>query len=415
MRVLCCVLLFVLSDTIISEARADDDDDEPPDLRKQVDVYPEHFARPVPFGHIPLQGFGDPFSNKNKQPIDMLELMTRLPKSKQEAREILKKGGKDISLINIELAKSFAGPRDDYVRDLIANPPPETNETRLKWYDLAEMQTRNAMRPPDYNFYAKKLNMNMERGRVRNEEKRGWARTQDGRGENRNEGRGVFAPLPPMRDHYKFFGKNSFQLHGNKEDPIKWTTCDEFAVGAIFSAKDIINHKWTPFYIWSTLEIAYATVHTFEPASKKVVNEYYTKYNKFLNKTVDWTKPKILMKGINEMLLIAVDRKGLFDALAKHEIPDSAKTNPITIPSLSLRMKIEDPYLVMMFCEEYYATIMAISGQEPTTLRDIKAELATIKFVGKGRPVWRDYEGEKEKIKLEQEAKIQEERDKYLN
>ncbi|PZC83526.1 hypothetical protein B5X24_HaOG207509 [Helicoverpa armigera] len=77
-------------------------------------------------------------------------------------------------------------------------------------------------------------------------------------------------------------------------------------------------------------------------------------------------------------------------------------------------MKIEDPYLVVMYCEDYYATVMAISGREPTTYREIRAEVATIKFVGKGRPVWRDYEGEKENAKLEQEAKLQAERDKFI-
>ncbi|PZC83527.1 hypothetical protein B5X24_HaOG207510 [Helicoverpa armigera] len=317
MFVSCCVLLFVLLN-YRSDARSEDEDDEPLDLRKQVDVYPEHFVEPVPFGHITLEGFGDP-----KQPVDFLELMMRLPKSKEEAKEILRKGGRDISIINIELAKSFAGPRDEYVKDLIVEPPPETNATRLKWYDLAAMQMRNAMMPPGYNPYAKKVDM--PRGVRRQEEKRGGNRNEARIGDIRNGGRGGFAPPPPMRDFKRFFGRNSFQLHGNKEDPINWTTCDEFAVGAIFSAKDIVGHKWTPFYIWSTLNIAYATVHTFEPPSKKLVDEYYTKYNKFLNKTIDWKKPKLLMKGRNEMLLIAVDRKGLFDAVIKHEIPDSVK------------------------------------------------------------------------------------------
>uniref|UniRef100_A0A2A4JEH5 Uncharacterized protein n=1 Tax=Heliothis virescens TaxID=7102 RepID=A0A2A4JEH5_HELVI len=207
------------------------------------------------------------------------------------------------------------------------------------------------------------------------------------------------------------------------------TNCSTFSKFGRFNPYSVLHEKWFVFFYWAHPRPLTTFLFTFPTAN----------HTKHLKKILDgntilpvmWSARQILMEDQDKEVsllvergdrgeywnypLYKVDRKGLFDALAKHEIPDSAKTNPITIPSLSLRMKIEDPYLVMMFCEEYYATIMAISGQEPTTLRDIKAELATIKFVGKGRPVWRDYEGEKEKIKLEQEAKIQEERDKYLN
>ena len=43
-----------------------------------------------------------------------------------------------------------------------------------------------------------------------------------------------------------------------------------------------------------------------------------------VNKSIDWSKAKLLMKGIVEALLIAADKRGLFHAVVKHELPDSA-------------------------------------------------------------------------------------------
>lgn len=84
------------------------------------------------------------------------------------------------------------------------------------------------------------------------------------------------------------------------------------------------------------------------------------------------------------------------------------------LPSLTLRLKIEDPYLVMMYCEQYFATVMAVSGNEPTDVKEMNIEAATIKFQGTGRPVWRNFDEEREKLKILKEAKRHEDDDKII-
>lgn len=74
---------------------------------------------------------------------------------------------------------------------------------------------------------------------------------------------------------------------------------------------------------------------------------------------------------------------------------------------ITLRIKIEDPYLALMYCEEYYATIMAAPGAEPETDEEKKAEAAVINFKGKGFPISRDLYLEE----LERKGKAQRERE----
>lgn len=62
----------------------------------------------------------------------------------------------------------------------------------------------------------------------------------------------------------------------------------------------------------------------------QLVNEYHSKYNKMLNKTVDWTKAKLLMKGIIETLLIAADKRGLFHVVVKHEVQEGGEYKTLT-------------------------------------------------------------------------------------
>uniref|UniRef100_A0A2H1W178 SFRICE_033188 n=1 Tax=Spodoptera frugiperda TaxID=7108 RepID=A0A2H1W178_SPOFR len=391
MHIFTCIVFFVLS-----EAQQPDpifDDEAPSPVQRKVDVYPDSVVEAVPFGHIFREGFGDPFSPV-KQPVDALELRMRMPKNEEEAKQYLKLGRKHIAFINPEITNKFASAKEAFLREMMLDlgDPPETNETHLKWFDFASMQSKNAQVPPNLQFAARRKEETNHR---------------------RHSSR---VPTPvDLSQKLNSFSKASFELEQDKrQSEMNWTTCDQFAVGAIFSPKEIVNIRWTPFYIWSDNGITYSIEHVFKFPSKKIVNEYFTNYNKFLNKTIDWSKPKLLMKGMSEMLLIAVDKKGLFDAIVKHEVPKSAETNPITIPSLSLRLKIEDPYLMMMFCEDHLAMLMAISGRQPTTFKDIKAEAATIKFQGNGRPVWRNYEGEAENMKLVNEAIMNEERDKFI-
>lgn len=68
----------------------------------------------------------------------------------------------------------------------------------------------------------------------------------------------------------------------------------------------------------------------------------------------------------------------------------------------------------MMYCEDYYAAVMAISGTEPTIFKEMKAEAGTIKFRGPGKPTWRNIEGENERRKDVQDRKLAEEQAKYI-
>ncbi|CAH0696809.1 unnamed protein product [Spodoptera exigua] len=389
MHVFTCIVFFVLS-----EARQPDtiyDDEAPSPIQRKVDVYPEPFVEPVPFGHIFLDGFGDPYSSA-KQPIDALELRMRMPRIGEDEKELLKLGRKNIAFINPEITNKFATAKEKFLREMNLSPPPVTNETQLKWYNFAAMQMRNAQMPPKFQHAVRRKDESFRRSHPSR------------------------VPAPPtLSEKLSSFSKTSFQLQKDKpESQVNWTTCDQFAVGAIFSHKDIVNVKWTPFYIWTTDNIAYSIEHVFMYPTKKIVNEYFSKYNEFLNKTIDWSKPKLLMKGMNEMLLVAADKRGLFDAIVKNDIPKSANKEVIKIPSLSLRLKIEDPYLAMMFCEEHFAMLMAVSGRQPTVYKEMKAEAATIKFEGIGRPIWRDYEGERENIKMVKEAEMKEEQEKFI-
>ncbi|KAJ8711338.1 hypothetical protein PYW07_008580 [Mythimna separata] len=386
-KMLALMCLFFSIFAKIGEGQNFDDFEAYERLSKKQEM--PKYAEPVPFGHITREGFGDPFSSI-KQPVDKLELLLRTPKDQQEAIEELENVKRtNLLFLNPNVPNVFGrpNPKEELILERYVNPQPEINETKmLKWYDLPTIQARNAMLPPKKQYIPRK----------------------------KSGPPGPKPAMPPNMSKLSFFSKDSFGLvHDRPVSPVNWTTCDEFAVGAVFSPKDIVNLKWTPFYVWeSDIEVDIATEHTFEYPSNKLVNEYHAKYNKMLNKTIDWTKAKLLMKGIADALLIAADKRGLFHVLVKHEIPDGA-TN-MQLPSITLRMKIEDPYLVMTYCEKHFATLMAVSGNEPTEYKEMKAEAATIKFKGPGRPIWRDYEAEKETLRSIHEAKLREEKDKFI-
>ncbi|KAJ8712996.1 hypothetical protein PYW08_008300 [Mythimna loreyi] len=386
MRALMCLVFSIIAKT--GEGTDDKDFDYFESLSKKRNEYPSVYNEPVPFGHITREGFGDPFS-PIKPPGDNLELLFKTPKDQQEAIEYLEKTKRtNLIFLNPELPKFFGrpDPKEELVLERYLNPVPEQNDTvKLKWYDLPTIQARNAMLPPKKQYIARK------RPRP-----------------------GPVPMMPPSMAKMSSFAKGSFGLATDRpEMRVNWTTCDEFVVGAVFSPKDIVNLKWTPFYVWeSDVQIDIATEHTFEYPSNKLVNEYHARYNKMVNKTIDWTKAKLLMKGIAEALLIAADKRGLFHVLGKHDVPDGS--SDILLPSLTLRMKIEDPYLAMTYCERHFATLMAVSGNEPTDYKEMKVEADTIKFKGTGRPIWRDYVVEKESAKSIQEAKLRAEKDKVI-
>lgn len=212
---------------------------------KQNEAYPSNFDIPVPFGHITREGFGDPFSSM-KQPVDTLEFLLRTPKDQKEAIEELEKTKRtNLMFLNSKIPNMFGrpNPKEELLLERYMNPPPETNETRLKWYDLPTIQARNAMLPPKKQYIPRKTSEH-----------------------------GPPPMMPPKVSKLPYFSKNSFSLARDEPDiPVNWTTCDEFAVGAAFSPKDIVNLKWTPFYVWGTdAEAEFSTEHTFEYPSNKV-------------------------------------------------------------------------------------------------------------------------------------------------
>lgn len=208
----------------------------------------QQFDEPVPFGHITREGFGDPFSPV-KQPLDRLELSMRMPKDNKEALDMLRKAkAPNILFLRQAMPKIFTNPspKDEMLLERFINPVKETNETMLKWYDLPTIQARNAMLPPKQQYIPKKKPAG---------------------------GVAILPPAPPRAPKQEFFSKNSFQLADagyRREDFINWTSCDQFAVGAVFSPKDVVNLKWTPFFIWDDNEIDIAREHTFEYPTNKV-------------------------------------------------------------------------------------------------------------------------------------------------
>lgn len=66
-----------------------------------------------------------------------------------------------------------------------------------------------------------------------------------------------------------------------------------------------------------------------------------------------------------------------------------------SIPYTKLRLKIEDPYLVLLYCTDYFAAIMALSGNEPQTDKEKEEEASTVGIKGPGSPVSRDLDEER--------------------
>lgn len=244
MRAFPGVFLFVLLEAkdYDDKPRRFEDDDEPSPVQKQTDIYPQKFDEPVPFGHLTLAGFGDPFA-QGKPPIDLLELDMILPRNSEEGREYLKRNNANIQYLKSDIPKGFANPRDKYLRSAAADIPSERNITELKWYSLADLQRRNLMTPSSSRGKAKKTD------------------TKDRK----------MLTHPDNSPKSKFFSRTTFQLKENlKNKKQNFTTCDEFAVGAIFSPKDIVNIDWVPFYIWSIENYPVSIVHRFTIPTQKV-------------------------------------------------------------------------------------------------------------------------------------------------
>ncbi|KAG6446870.1 uncharacterized protein LOC115441352 [Manduca sexta] len=390
-------LMFALFIIVSIEAKKkrphnplDTRDDKPQNVGN-IDKYPEHFKHPVPFGHVYKDGFGDITSNL-KQPFDILELDMVRPKNAEEAKEVWNKRQNNIQILPSNLPKKFASPRDQYLNEqqnekAVSQPKPvaEQNGTRT-WIDWEAIQ--------HYNVGSRRPFLRRPQPK-----RRPYA----------------YGPTHDQGPKSKYFGPNSFDLAINKKQHKEnWTSCEEFGRMPNFHPKDIVNIDWVPFYIWTTRVYHEPVVHRFSYPTKKLVKKYKEDYGNHLNKSIDWEQPKLVLKEAIEMLLIAADRTGMFHGVPYLDIPSAMKNKQVEFPVPRLRLKIEDPYLAIMFCDNEFAAIMAVAGNEPTTERERISEAATLKFRGAGYPVFRDPELERMRAKAQSDYERQRKEDEVL-
>ncbi|VVC93066.1 unnamed protein product, partial [Leptidea sinapis] len=207
---------------------------------------------------------------------------------------------------------------------------------------------------------------------------------------------------------------NTKEIVGSKQKNINWTTCDQFAKKALFHPNDIVNLDWLPFYLWSDRDLGMARIHRFTYPTKKVVQHYQTEYGPY-TRNIDWKQPKILLSEEIEKLLIAGDRKGLFYAITHQEVPDSIKQSNSSYPVIKLRLKIVDPYLALMYCNEPYAVLMSIADTGPKIESEMEKEAAVLNFNGEGHPVFRDIDHENYLTQVQREQRMKLESRKYLS
>ncbi|CAB3220503.1 unnamed protein product [Arctia plantaginis] len=364
---LMCAFFIVLIKTSESNKRQKNPDVV--NIPSKVDNI-DHLAWPVPFGHVYKEGFGD--IGGLKAPVDILDLNVRHPMTSEEARELLQTTDPHKIQFHTQYveARGYTNPRDRAFKELgIKGPGPEINATQFKWFNLGDLEARNVARKPFVNPPRRT-----------------------------NGGRRPVGP-PPMNSS-NLIGSSFVPQREHRTGNVNLTQCDEFGSKAYFFPKDIVNLDWVPFYVWA-FENQTARIHSFKYATKKLVRSVRELYRKFIK--IDWEQPKLLYNGIGQFLLVAADKRGLFHAL---QIIDSPPAEVVgSIPYTRLRLKIEDPYLVVMYCTDYFAAIMALVGNEPQTDKEKEEEASTVGIKGKGFPVSRDLQEEKMNAMRELEMK----------
>ncbi|XP_063833162.1 uncharacterized protein LOC135082304 [Ostrinia nubilalis] len=373
-----------------------------------LDVFPAPFPSPVPFGHIFKDGIGDVVPGL-KQPVDLLELDLFIPTRDEQDKYLKKLPKQNIIRINNNPIE-FANPRDKYLRfnlnqaeeiarEGVTTSPNKTDD-RPQWFNFEVILERNFNTPRPAVALA--------------------ARTPkpDRFDENSANGPDQEIQSNDVRKRNYFSAHTYSLLKDPHTAPIydHWTTCDQFERKTRkFHPKDIVDLDWIPFYVWTTRHFVVSVVHRFSFPTKKTVREYRQTYGPHINKTVYWENPKLLLKEDMELLLIAADRNGLFHGIPRLKIPSNFKfDNNTKFPVITMRIKIEDPYLAMMFCDEYYAVIMATTNSGPLTDEEKTEEATIINFKGTGFPVSRDLELEDIKKKGEIEQRHEEEETKYI-
>ncbi|XP_075984136.1 uncharacterized protein LOC142981881 [Anticarsia gemmatalis] len=364
MRGLQCVLLIVLTEAKkVKEQPKPYSDAVNAVLMKKFDPTATLTKMPVPFGHIFKEGFGD-IDSELKAPLDLVELSMRYPKSPEEERELLKKTRPDLIEFRKTPSTIYLSPRDKFMAELGISANNPINETKFRWYDLSELQARNLEAPAQPRL-----------------------RTEFGRPKD----------LPPPPAHMLNVGNLTFPQE--QADLTNVTTCDEFG-GATFYPKDIVNLDWVPFYAWAYENYSYLPVHKFHFATKKLVNKYRLHYWK-RHKSINWDQPKMVMRGITETMLVAVNRKGLFHGMSLPEGVPAVPDENMPLAYFTLRFKIKEPYLAFMYCNQLFATIMAVAGNGPTTNEQKRAEAKILGYRGYGGPVSRDFYAEQVKAGAE--------------
>ncbi|KAJ0173043.1 hypothetical protein K1T71_011219 [Dendrolimus kikuchii] len=388
--ILICALFLVITET--------EGTPRPGAVRpSDVDVYPEPFKNFVPFGQIYKEGFWDP-NGHMKQPIDILELQMAKPDKREGLNQLIRNG--KTYLIKSDKPSVFLNPRDAYMaeHEIDQNKRKDEDEvtvvnmTRPLWLDLTAALQRNALSPTTRKtVFPKRHN------------------------------KGIVDEVIPMQsdndpNKKEYFTADSYDLVSwRKQQQVNWTTCNDFAIGASFHPKDVVDIDWVPFYIWSNRRKTFCDVHRFSYPTVKLVKHFRDTYGSKLTKKVDWNQPTLFMNGTGEWLLIAADRNGLFHAIPRHSTADFIKTNPVKFPVATIRLKVMDPYLAYMLCDEFYAAIMAAAGTEPPNDKDKELEASALGFRGVGAPITRDLEYEIKMNKMLAEDAAQRERRKFVD
>ncbi|XP_063541571.1 uncharacterized protein LOC134750338 [Cydia strobilella] len=345
-------LLLLLHLTFIIEAR-------PKKLRSQsrshikefnVDTHPNIYDNSIPidFLNMGVSGVYDP-SLGQKQPFDGVALyLVHQRKSDEDLRALLQQAAA-MREQHKTPAKAIQSKADTF--DL---PP---------LFDFETIHTLNLAKPQIYKDKLAKTELLFKKGR-------------------RNQNTTKPEDLKNLEEEVPL---SMFDMKaGVNEDVIRWTSCDDFAKKARFHPRDVAGVDWVPFYLWSMQ--AYPIPEEFKFSYRRIVQEYKDLYESKLTKKIDWSAPMLLLRNWLEMLLVAGDKRGLFYGIPKSAIPDDIRNSTTWYPHATIRMKMVDQYLAMMFCEEHLAMMLAVVGEEPDP-QESAAEAAKLGFHGIGSPV----------------------------
>ncbi|XP_031764559.2 uncharacterized protein LOC113521972 [Galleria mellonella] len=350
---------------------------------------------PVLFDHIYKEGFEDPMTNL-KQPLDVLELTLQTPKTRDEKQKYLQ----IISPKNIIPLKKepvhFLSPKDEFIYHRISKKHREYDK---KLDETVRNKSHIDDTPKFFNFeYLQTKNMNSQPKKP---------------SVNKLVEKPVSSHLAEhdySRSKMGYFLRDKFDMR-YKGDRLNWTTCDQFGYDIHFHPKDIVDLDWVPFFTWSSKPYVLAVAHKFSYPTAKIVKVFKNQYGPYLDKSINWNEPKLLLKENRDILLVSLNRKGTFYAIPSQGLSSGKRKN---LPVIKIQLKIVDPYLVMMYCDDHYTTIMAISGDEPLNDFEKKTEAAKLNISGIGYPVSRDIKAEAQKFAMEKEQKLMEENMRYI-